>query len=306
MSTEERGERMGDSQKEALLQGLPSIDRSSVRVQPANEHQEEPQARPDVTSLPEVQKVAEYLRDMKFKQKAVGGVDLDDVLGHLDTITRMYNAAIGSVLTGRSSQLDAERAALHSNYMAKQRELEESFRARCVNQEAEAASYRERLENEYKSKADHVLGSLSRMDEVCDGIMAQAQEKADALVSQAQAQASSIEEEARQRAAQTLDTARADAYKERQRAEELANRRLSELADHEERIRQLRQSAGTLCADMQEAIDRVRDIAIVDPGACGMASHDGYISARSAYERRQGAPAHGIGSGDQIGVDGSL
>lgn len=78
----------------------------------------------NVRHMPEIQAIAAYLRDMKFKRKAFGGVETEDVLNHISEITLQYEAIVSTGLTlngqyvrqivelqERMAQLERDRAA---------------------------------------------------------------------------------------------------------------------------------------------------------------------------------------------------
>ena len=78
----------------------------------------------DIRHLPEIQAIAEYLRNMEFKRKLIGGVSADDVLSHFSIITLQYEAVISACmaqseeyvqqntgLRSRISQLERDNAA---------------------------------------------------------------------------------------------------------------------------------------------------------------------------------------------------
>ena len=52
----------------------------------------------EIRHLPEIQAIAEYLRNMTFKRKAFGGVDTEDVLDHFSQVTLQYEAVISAFL----------------------------------------------------------------------------------------------------------------------------------------------------------------------------------------------------------------
>lgn len=257
---------------------------------------------PDPRMLPEVRKVAEYLRTMKFKRCAVGGVDEDDVLGHFDRVTRMYNDALVTLQESQAARLDAERAAVRSWAAAREAELshaerageqerrqgEDALRARCEELEDELArarysgdqerrraeedlvARREELEADYREKADRLLGSLSHMDEVCKGIVSQADSEAEGLMREARVEADRIVREARADAERIVGEARAAAFEERRRAEDAASRSAAEVAESEDRLRRLRAESSSLRSEVQKTLDRVQ-------GALSVFGDDGVL-----------------------------
>jgi len=48
--------------------------------------------------LPEIQNIAEYLRNMEFRKKAFGGVDVESVLEHFSAVTLQYEAIISAFM----------------------------------------------------------------------------------------------------------------------------------------------------------------------------------------------------------------
>ena len=50
----------------------------------------------DIRQMPEIQAIAEYLRNMKFKRKRFGGVDPESVLDHFSEITLQYEAIVSA------------------------------------------------------------------------------------------------------------------------------------------------------------------------------------------------------------------
>lgn len=189
---------------------------------------------------------AEYLRGMKFKRRAVGGVDEDDVLEHLDAVTRIYNEG-----------LLAERAALRTDHEGRVRELEER-RAALSEREAELAKRVDELEADYRAKADQLLGSLNQMDELREAIEAQANQKAEEALRRARLDAAEIESAARGEAERILDAAESEAYEKRRLAEESAGRFARERREHEEAIQRLELEIETMCSGMQKALDRTK------------------------------------------------
>ncbi len=63
--------------------------------------------------MPEIQNIAAYLREMKFKHKAFGGCDEESVLDHISHITLQYEAIVSALLT-REEQNACHFAALQS------------------------------------------------------------------------------------------------------------------------------------------------------------------------------------------------
>ena len=51
----------------------------------------------DVRSMPEIKEIVEFLKNMEFKKKAVGGCDQEDVLDHMDRVVRMYHNVVESL-----------------------------------------------------------------------------------------------------------------------------------------------------------------------------------------------------------------
>lgn len=191
-------------------------------------------------------KAAEYLRGMKFKHRAVGGVDEDDVLEHLDAVTRIYNEGLLS-----------ERAALRANHEERAREFEQR-RAALSEREAELAKRADELEADYRAKADQLLGSLNQMDELREAIEAQASQKAEEELRRARLEAAEIESAARSEAARILDTAKSEAYEKRRLAEESASRFALERREHEEAIQRLKLEIEAMCSGAQKALDRTK------------------------------------------------
>jgi len=48
----------------------------------------------DIRQMPEIQAIAEYLRNMHFKRKLLGGVDPENVLDHFMQVTLQYEAIL--------------------------------------------------------------------------------------------------------------------------------------------------------------------------------------------------------------------
>jgi len=59
--------------------------------------------------LPEIQNIAEYLRNMEFRKKLVGGVDAESVLEHFSAVTLQYEAIISAFM--RQADVYARRLA---------------------------------------------------------------------------------------------------------------------------------------------------------------------------------------------------
>jgi len=87
----------------------------------------------ELKSIPEIQEIAAYLRNMKFKRKVFGGCDPESVLNHMYQVTAQYETIIASLLSQRGnarqvSELQARLAqAERDNAMV--RWYEESVRA---------------------------------------------------------------------------------------------------------------------------------------------------------------------------------
>jgi len=48
--------------------------------------------------LPEIQNIAEYLRNMVFRKKIFGGVDVESVLEHFSVVTLQYEAIVSAYM----------------------------------------------------------------------------------------------------------------------------------------------------------------------------------------------------------------
>ena len=48
--------------------------------------------------MPEIQAIAEYLRNMTFKHRAFGGIDTENVLDHFSRVTLQYEAILSGYL----------------------------------------------------------------------------------------------------------------------------------------------------------------------------------------------------------------
>ena len=101
----------------------------------------------DIWSMPEVRKIAAYLKNMTFKTKSVGGCDKEDVLSHFEKVTRMY----GDVIENLQGTL-----------------LEEKER-------------RSRAESEYFQKVDQLTQTLNDLKQSKEDILSNAQNEANEL-----------------------------------------------------------------------------------------------------------------------------
>ena len=79
----------------------------------------------EIRNLPEIQVIAEYLRNMKFRRKLFGGCDEASVLDHIEKITLQYEA----ILSAHAAQREDDA-----------RELAE-LRARLARSEQENAAW---------------------------------------------------------------------------------------------------------------------------------------------------------------------
>jgi len=63
----------------------------------------------ELRQMPEIQKIAEYLRSMTFKKKLIGGCDTESVLDHFSVVTEKYENIILSILAqyGQHTQQNA-------------------------------------------------------------------------------------------------------------------------------------------------------------------------------------------------------
>ena len=67
--------------------------------------------------LPEIQNIAEYLRNMTFRKKLFGGVDAESVLEHFSAVTLQYEAIISAYMQQAdvyARRLAEAQALLHS------------------------------------------------------------------------------------------------------------------------------------------------------------------------------------------------
>jgi len=63
----------------------------------------------ELRQMPEIQKIADYLRSMTFKKKLIGGCDTESVLDHFSVVTEKYENIILSILAqyGQHTQQNA-------------------------------------------------------------------------------------------------------------------------------------------------------------------------------------------------------
>lgn len=163
----------------------------------------DPATLPDPRSLPEVQQISEYLRTMKFKKRALGGCDEEDVLKHFERVVGLYERAMEnqqSELVCREAELEQQRASFEAQVQARQAELEAVGSTRSQEVEQELALRRESLEQEYRAKADELLTSLTQIERLTEDAKAKATMEASAIVAEARQEGERIEREAQVKA----------------------------------------------------------------------------------------------------------
>lgn len=69
----------------------------------------------DVRHLPEIQMIAEYMKNMKFKRKVFGGVDTESVLDHFSQVSQQFEAII-SAYAARSEKSAREMYELQARF----------------------------------------------------------------------------------------------------------------------------------------------------------------------------------------------
>ena len=75
----------------------------------------------ELQQMPEIQNIAEYLRNMKFRKKTFGGCDAESVLEHFAAVSQMYEA----IICANKQQVDQyarQLAALQARCAAKEEE----------------------------------------------------------------------------------------------------------------------------------------------------------------------------------------
>lgn len=151
----------------------------------------------DLKDIPQLLQVSEYLRTMKFKKRAVGGCDEEDVLKHFERVVSLYAEAIDLVreealrwrreVSVRKSSLEKVQAQIH---------LAPFGSAQAVEIEQQLAERLEELDREYYAKSERLSASLKRIDRISRESADRARAEADALIAKARQEAERIEREA--------------------------------------------------------------------------------------------------------------
>lgn len=152
----------------------------------------------DLKDIPQLLQVSEYLRTMKFKKRAVGGCDEEDVLRHFERVVSLYAEAIDLV---REEALRWRReASVRKNSLEKVQEqihLTPFGSAQAAEIEQQLAERLEELDREYYAKSEKLSTSLKRIDRISRESADRARAEADALIAKARREAERIESEAK-------------------------------------------------------------------------------------------------------------
>lgn len=76
----------------------------------------------ELRQMPEIQNIAEYLRNMEFKKKAFGGCAVESVLEHFSAVTQQYESIISAYMLQAQKQAQ-QTAILQGQLKQKEREL---------------------------------------------------------------------------------------------------------------------------------------------------------------------------------------
>ena len=112
-----------------------------------------------IRNLPEIQAIAQYLRDMKLKKNLFGGCDKESVLDCILEVTKKYEAILVELFT-RQERKDREIAFLQSELsgglkeaLPNYAEIGASWQAQCENQALMIAELQEKIDKLDKVEA---------------------------------------------------------------------------------------------------------------------------------------------------------
>ena len=127
-----------------------------------------------VRQLPEIEAIEQYLREMQFKKKLIGGCTEESVLDCFAEVTKKYEAIL-VMLFAQQERKDCEIASLHRELTKQAQETPQdyadvlaSWKAQCERQAQVIAELQLELSNQPQKLPQEYLAATAALKERCE------------------------------------------------------------------------------------------------------------------------------------------
>lgn len=198
----------------------------------------------EIYLMNDMQEIAEYLKQMKFKKKIVGGCDKESVLDHFEEVTHKYEKIIINMqekLKGKEEQLCNIQKQLEEERQGRKKETD------LIEEQKEIVEEAKQIQEEYLEKSDQMARMLGQIDNIRAGILEKAKSEAEETIKAVKSEAGEILQEARQQA-----------YEEQRRMDELVHSRAELEKEYRDKLLKTRQATQIFCGQVQGVLEQIK------------------------------------------------